>query len=382
MGRLLILAPLLALFICQSAAPALAAEAERDLPAPKPITRVAPEFPADALSAEVSGRVLLSLTIDEKGNVTNTAVVAEIPPGYGFGAAARSAVLQWKFEPGLPGEYRITVNFGMPGNLLAQAKTELGPAPTERDMPAYPESARRDGITGSATVRLNFGPDGLVKNAELISEWPAGAGFGPAAAKAGKSFKFEPRPGGASYVLRVHFLPGGEVLQSAPRYAPLVPMADLDAAGAARVTGEAGLKITSGKRGFVVGAEVLWETPAGYGFGAAAKNYLMTSALPEQTPDGFYFVRVKFRETWLIPADALTADPSQAPSCGDGRPRTAENPIALLRLKVAGNGRVESTSLVFSDPRGGAATAEAYAIAKTLKFESSDSGGYYFFCSE
>jgi len=81
-----------------------------DLPEPRKLTDVKPEYPADALAAGVSGIVILELLLDEQGRVADAAVVRSVPM---LNEAAETAVRQWEFTPtylnGQPKEVIMTV---------------------------------------------------------------------------------------------------------------------------------------------------------------------------------------------------------------------------------------------------------------------------------
>jgi len=64
----------------------------------KPVKSVAPEYPQSALAKGVSGSVLLSFTVDAKGNTSDLQVLQSSPPGV-FDHAAMSAVKRWKYAP-------------------------------------------------------------------------------------------------------------------------------------------------------------------------------------------------------------------------------------------------------------------------------------------
>jgi TonB family protein len=81
---------------------------------PKRIKYVAPVYPEIALSAGVQGVVILELTINERGRVTDAKVVRPVAL---LDQAAMDAVMQWEFEPVLlngqpvPVIATVTVNF-------------------------------------------------------------------------------------------------------------------------------------------------------------------------------------------------------------------------------------------------------------------------------
>ena len=78
------------------------------------VSKVQPEYPADARTAHIQGAVVLKATIDREGNVANVELVSGHPM---LAPAAIEAVKQWKYKPYLLAgtavevETQITVNF-------------------------------------------------------------------------------------------------------------------------------------------------------------------------------------------------------------------------------------------------------------------------------
>ena len=64
----------------------------------KAVRTVPPEYPQSALTKGVSGSVLLSFTVDAKGNTSDLQVLQSTPAGV-FDRAAVSAVKRWKYAP-------------------------------------------------------------------------------------------------------------------------------------------------------------------------------------------------------------------------------------------------------------------------------------------
>ncbi len=70
-----------------------------------------PRYPADALRENISGEVLLELSIDTDGSVSSAKVVRSSPPRV-FDCEALTAVKRWKFAPiSEPTVTRRTINF-------------------------------------------------------------------------------------------------------------------------------------------------------------------------------------------------------------------------------------------------------------------------------
>ena len=59
------------------------------------IKKVQPKYPAMARAAQVEGKVMVKILVDRKGNVAEACVVEGHPL---LRAAARAAVLEWKFQ--------------------------------------------------------------------------------------------------------------------------------------------------------------------------------------------------------------------------------------------------------------------------------------------
>jgi protein TonB len=64
----------------------------------KPIKTVPPEYPQSALDRRVTGSVILSYTVDAKGETRDVQVVQSTPPGT-FDRAAVAAVRHWRYQP-------------------------------------------------------------------------------------------------------------------------------------------------------------------------------------------------------------------------------------------------------------------------------------------
>jgi len=70
---------------------------------PRLVSRVEPDFPAEAVRGGVdSGRVLARMTLDGAGRVTNVEIV-EAQPRRVFDRSVRTALAQWKFNEGAAG---------------------------------------------------------------------------------------------------------------------------------------------------------------------------------------------------------------------------------------------------------------------------------------
>jgi len=81
----------------------LAGDAQRatkqDLAGGDLLERIQPSYPLNALRREISGSVEVELQVGSDGRVVDVEILDETPARAGFGAAARDAASQWKFEP-------------------------------------------------------------------------------------------------------------------------------------------------------------------------------------------------------------------------------------------------------------------------------------------
>jgi len=66
-----------------------------------------------AVKAEVEGKVILMIVVDEKGDVLEAEVVTASPPGI-FEDAAVAAMMQWKFKPAMQRDRPIKVRLAYP----------------------------------------------------------------------------------------------------------------------------------------------------------------------------------------------------------------------------------------------------------------------------
>lgn len=87
---------------------AMPAQAEPEL---KPIKRVEPEYPTDALRSRTEGFVEVEFTVDASGKVASVSVV-NAKPSRTFERAAVRAVQQWAFAPG-GGRGKVRLDFAL-----------------------------------------------------------------------------------------------------------------------------------------------------------------------------------------------------------------------------------------------------------------------------
>jgi TonB family protein len=75
---------------------------------------VIPQYPRAAQEKEIEGRVVVEITVNERGTVEQVSVIEEAPTGLGFGVSAAEAARQWEFEPALISGVPVKYTFRRP----------------------------------------------------------------------------------------------------------------------------------------------------------------------------------------------------------------------------------------------------------------------------
>ncbi|MGJ8724994.1 MAG: energy transducer TonB [Roseibacillus sp.] len=82
---------------------------------PRPTSKPQPRYPKDLLNKKQGGRVIVLVTVDERGTVTNASVKES--SGYqALDAAALNAAKRWKFKPGIKGGRKAVMTAKIPFN--------------------------------------------------------------------------------------------------------------------------------------------------------------------------------------------------------------------------------------------------------------------------
>ncbi|MEM9081502.1 MAG: TonB family protein [Verrucomicrobiota bacterium] len=82
---------------------------------PRPTTKIPPRYPKDLLKKKIEGRVIVLVTVDERGVVAN-ATVKETSGFRAMDKAAVNAVKRWKFKPGIKGGRKAMMTARIPFN--------------------------------------------------------------------------------------------------------------------------------------------------------------------------------------------------------------------------------------------------------------------------
>ncbi len=171
----------------------------------KLIRRVEPDYPEEAKG----GQVVLNVTVNEKGDVTNVEVLDGDPLHIDSVVAA---VKQWKYEPillnGTPvpviGTVTVKRNLVMPTQFVSPTEIPINPNPENAEWidgnvlqsklihkvdPEYPELAKRARVQGKVNLAVTVDEEGHVSNVEVIGGHPM---LLIAAEKAVKQWKYQP----------------------------------------------------------------------------------------------------------------------------------------------------------------------------------------------
>ena len=74
---------------------------------PRVVNRVPARYPSEAFARGLQGTVVLRVTVEPDGAVSNVDVVRSVDTQYGIDDAAVAAVRGWTFEPGRQGDERV-----------------------------------------------------------------------------------------------------------------------------------------------------------------------------------------------------------------------------------------------------------------------------------
>ena len=178
-----------------------------EVPAPKRVKFVSPQYPADAQARGLRGIVILELMIDTGGKVASATVTRSVPP---FDDAALAAVRQWEYEVtrvgGKPVPVRLSVpiTFTMP---VPRASRQEGiPEIVQGRTPAFPAGQdRAEAVVAELTVEST----GQVMEIEIQSGETA---FADALMDALRTWRFAPESSGAAMTFRVEadFVPASK----------------------------------------------------------------------------------------------------------------------------------------------------------------------------
>jgi TonB family protein len=167
-------------------------------------------FPVAALRSHVDGKATIRCMVERDATLVGCQILAEDPPGLGFGQATLNVAQHWKIRPmtvdGAPrtgGVFQRTVLWRLPPvsptpDLPVGAKPVLNTdfeAKPDNDVMErnYPRSALRRRVGGEARVKCTVTSQGALDGCTVLSEEPSGEGFGQASLNVTPYFKVRPR---------------------------------------------------------------------------------------------------------------------------------------------------------------------------------------------
>lgn len=249
-------------------------------------------FPKEALAKGHGGRAVIECQTGLDGVLKDCKVTSEEPAGEGFGAAALQLtprfLMKLPTEDGkplaitvhIPVEFRIS-DFG-----AFDAPDWLRQPNPDELRAAWPKDALTKGVSGRAVMDCEVEPQGTLERCKVISEEPAGQGFGTSALLLAPSFEMKPakrdgKPIRSTVRIPINFKTDGPARRGTetmlvlpdPIWASAPTFNDLKAAWPARAKVDAAhvsMRCRLTREGTLHECEVLSETPARRGFGNAA----------------------------------------------------------------------------------------------------------------
>jgi len=225
-----------------------------------------------------------------------------------------------------------------PAAKAAPTAAQAAQRPPEAVLVFYPAAARAAGVEGSAVLKCSHDEHLAVRGCVLVSETPAGQGFGAAAlamaaqATDNPKLNFADEPGRPAQEVEVRFtLRPPEIAPDITRMAHTLGQpgivtppsaAQVQAAYPARaldnqIEGDASMDCLVTADGKLAGCRIASENPAGFGFGQAAldlaADYVMRPRYLDGEPSGGAEVRLGVRFTTTDPTAPLTLGVKPAP---------------------------------------------------------------------
>jgi hypothetical protein len=149
-------------------------------------------YPTAAMTRNEKGRTYIGCYFKADGSLTNCRTITQVPEGRGFGQASLRLASRFKgptsFANGRPtSKAYVMIGLTFDAQVLTDGSAVLDPEwrslPTPGELlAAFPQAARAADIPkGRATLRCRVAAAGALDSCNVISESPAGVGFGPAA---------------------------------------------------------------------------------------------------------------------------------------------------------------------------------------------------------
>jgi len=169
---------------------------------PEVVDFVKPEYPKAAKEKGIEGFVMIAFIVNENGDVTQANVMRSVP---GLDEVALEAAKACKFKPAMINGAPVKVKWQLPfefdldfanpeiahgANLYQYFEASVKPEMLHKEVPKYPEEARKDKIEGKTVITLTINESGSVEKAKVyVSSHPI---LDDAALTAAKKCKFKP----------------------------------------------------------------------------------------------------------------------------------------------------------------------------------------------
>jgi hypothetical protein len=278
-------------------------------------------FPKAAFDQKISGSAVLNCTADEAGREVDCRIVEEDPPGMGFGEAALVLVTKERVKTKdasgasiIGRRFETAFEFLAPGD----SNPDWMKKPTAGDLAGvFPKAAAKKRVDGKAIIKCQLDVQGFLQKCMVMSEEPAGLGFGEAALQLSPQFRMTPKIRGGKPVPSddlvipiawkgfsdAHLTASGNSLVLDPPWVSTPTAQQVRDAWPANAkdagAGQVALRCGFNKTGVLDDCVTISEIPAGRGFAKAARS-LTSSFKVRFSPDQAktlddYSVDVPFR---------------------------------------------------------------------------------------
>jgi protein TonB len=168
-----------------------------DVP-PRPTKQAPVSYPATARKEGIQGTVILMVTIETSGSVSDVSVKKSVRED--IDKAAVASAHQWLFEParieGKPVKAVVAIpfRFKLDDSEKKMSSEKNGsdkgtPAIVKKVPPVYPEDAKKEMIEGTVHIELTVDADGSISDARILKK--AHPSLDAAALEAVRQWKFE-----------------------------------------------------------------------------------------------------------------------------------------------------------------------------------------------
>jgi TonB family protein len=196
----------------ETPAPAAAASNTEDVALGEPLEWMPPKYPKQALRDHAQGTVVLKLSVNPEGQVSNASVISGDPE---FTDAALRSSRKWKYIPyyvnGRPAEVTAKVVFafkigddgrpdvrvafkyppkGDAGSVFKVGHGVTAPRALYAPAPQYSDRARHDKYQGTCVLSIVVGPDGKAYDVRITRS--LGEGLDDNAVEAVQTWRFQP----------------------------------------------------------------------------------------------------------------------------------------------------------------------------------------------